>query len=75
MKDNKSKILQNLALVSQIGLSMALPILGGVYIGNFLDDKLNTGYIFLGVFSVLGIITSFISLFKITTKGKWLLEP
>lgn len=70
MKDNKSKILQNLALVSQIGLSMALPILGGVYIGNFLDDKLNTGYIFLGVFSVLGIITSFISLFKITTKGK-----
>ncbi|WP_069650573.1 AtpZ/AtpI family protein [Caloranaerobacter ferrireducens] len=70
MKDNKSKILQNLALVSQIGLSMALPILGGVYIGSFLDDKLNTGYIFLGVFSVLGIITSFISLFKITTKGK-----
>ncbi len=71
------KILQNLALVSQIGLSMAIPILGGVYLGKFLDDKLNTGFIFLAIFSVLGIITSFISLFKITTKGtkgKWLLE-
>ncbi|QIB28222.1 AtpZ/AtpI family protein [Caloranaerobacter azorensis] len=48
---------------------MAIPILGGVYLGKFLDDKLNTGFIFLAIFSVLGIITSFISLFKITTKG------
>lgn len=65
---NRVKILQNLSLVSQIGISMALPILGGIFLGNYIDDKLDTGVVFLAIFSVLGIITSFVSLFKLTTK-------
>jgi len=67
--NNKSKILENLALISQVGIAMALPILGGIFLGNFLDNSLKTGFIFLAIFSVLGIITSFISLFKLTTRG------
>lgn len=67
--NNKSKIFQNLALISQIGISMAVPILGGIFLGNFLDNKFNTGVVFLIIFSVLGIITSFITLFKLTTTG------
>lgn len=67
--NDKSKIFQNLALISQIGISMAVPILGGIFIGNFLDNKFNTGVIFLIIFAVIGIITAFVSLFRITTRG------
>ncbi|SDY67356.1 Putative F0F1-ATPase subunit Ca2+/Mg2+ transporter [Proteiniborus ethanoligenes] len=66
MKTNgKSKILENLALVSQIGISMLVPILGGILLGNFIDKKLGTGVIFLLTFCVLGIISSFVTLFNI----------
>lgn len=67
--NNKSKILENLALISQLGISMTIPILGGIFVGRFLDNKFQTDIIFLVIFSVLGIITSFITLFKITTRG------
>jgi F0F1-type ATP synthase assembly protein I len=67
--NDKSRIFQNLALISQIGISMAVPILGGIFIGNFLDNKFNTGVVFLIIFAVIGIISAFISLFRITTRG------
>lgn len=74
MKSNeKSKVLENLVLVSQVGISMLVPILGGILLGNLIDRKLGTGIIFLLVFTVLGIISSFLTLFKITVgsnKGK-----
>lgn len=66
---DKSKILENLVLVSQIGISMTVPILGGIILGKYLDDLLGTKVVFLAIFSIFGIITSFISLFKITTRG------
>ncbi|MTI46870.1 AtpZ/AtpI family protein [Sporosalibacterium faouarense] len=69
MKDsNKSNILKNLALVSQIGISMIVPILGGIFLGNFLDKKFGTGVIFLIILSIIGIMASFLNLFKMTTK-------
>lgn len=75
MKSNeKSKVLGNLVLISQVGISMLVPILGGILLGNFIDRKLGTGIIFLVVFTVLGIMSSFLTLFKITVgsnKGKW----
>lgn len=66
---NKNKILQNLALVSQIGISMFVPIFICIFIGKFLDEKLGTGAIFLAIFTILGIISAFMSLYKITTRG------
>lgn len=69
-KKKKSNILKNLALVSQIGISMVVPIFGGIYIGSELDRWLGTGVIFLIILSIVGIMSSFITLFKITTKGQ-----
>lgn len=67
MKSNeKSKVLQNLVLISQVGISMLVPILGGALLGIFIDKKLGTGIIFFIIFIILGIISAFITLFKIT---------
>lgn len=74
MGNNKMSILKNLALISQIGISMLVPIVGGIALGSFIDKKIGTGVIFLAIFGILGIITSFVSLFKLTTKDnkrKW----
>lgn len=76
-KSDKAKILQNLALVSQIGISMTVPVLIGIFIGKFLDNLLNTSFIFLLIFTIFGIGAAFVNLYKITSKGynrKWLFE-
>lgn len=62
-------ILVNLALVTQIGLSMILPIIGGVWLGHFLDEKLGTKLLFLILFIFLGVGLSFYSLYNLTSKG------
>jgi len=46
---------ENLFYISQIGISMVVPIFAGVYIGNYLDDKFSTGGILLLVFIILGV--------------------
>lgn len=66
---DKSKVLENLAIVSYIGISMLVSILGGILLGNFLDNILGTKVIFLIIFTILGVISSFLTLFKITTRG------
>lgn len=73
-KEDKSKILRNLSLITQIGISMIVPILIGIIFGNFLDNKLGTEVIFLIIFLILGVAASFLNLFKITdklSKRKW----
>jgi len=56
---------QNLVFVSQIGISMALPVFLGVYGGNWLDQKIGTSGIFLLLGILLGVGTSFMNLYKI----------
>ncbi|WP_242866834.1 AtpZ/AtpI family protein [Abyssisolibacter fermentans] len=68
-KKSYAQILRNLALVSQIGISMLVPIVGGVFLGNYIDKLLGIDIIFLCVFTILGIIISFMNLYKIATKG------
>ncbi|ABW20099.1 AtpZ/AtpI family protein [Alkaliphilus oremlandii] len=58
-------IFKNLALVSQIGISMIIPIIFGVYVGKWMDEKLGTGPIFLFIFIIIGIASSFVSIFKL----------
>lgn len=67
--NNKAKILENLALVSQLGISMLVPILIGMFLGKFLDDIIGTEFIFLGILTVCGVAAAFISLYKIATRG------
>lgn len=64
----KTSALENLALISQIGISMIVSIGIGLYIGKWLDDRLGTGPIFLFIFIITGVISGFLSLFKITQK-------
>jgi F0F1-type ATP synthase assembly protein I len=59
------KALENLALITHIGIVMIIPIFAGVTIGDYLDDRFGTGGIFLLVFILLGIAVSFMNLFKI----------
>lgn len=67
-KNNHKDTLQNLALISQIGFSVITPILLGVFIGRFLDEKLSTRGIFSIIFVIFGAITGFIYLLRLSTK-------
>ncbi|NLK21825.1 MAG: AtpZ/AtpI family protein [Epulopiscium sp.] len=66
---NKNRdFLAALSLISQIGMVMALPIIGCIILGNYLDIKFNTGIFFLIVFTILGVGAAFRNLFVITSK-------
>ena len=65
----KNNPLGNLALISHIGIAMTLPIILGLYLGRWIDDKFNSQPLFLFVFIILGVITAFVNLFRIATKG------
>lgn len=67
-KKNTSKVLQNIALVTQIGISMVVPIIGSIFLGNFLDKKLGTNVLFLIIFVILGVGAAFMTLFKMVTR-------
>lgn len=64
-KSNKS-ILQNLALISQVGIMMLVPIFGGVLLGAFLDRFFKTQGIFLIIFVLLGVGSSFRNLYVLS---------
>lgn len=64
-KSNKS-ILQNLALISQVGIMMLVPIFGGVLLGAFLDRFFKTSGIFLIIFVLLGVGSSFRNLYVLS---------
>jgi ATP synthase protein I len=70
-KDDKnlSRILTNLALISQIGISIVVMIGGGVLLGNFLDKTFNTNLIFLILFTVLGVASAFYYIYKMGVQG------
>ena len=63
------KGLENLALITQVGISMVTPILVGLYIGKKLDDWLNKSPLFLLIFIIIGIGASFTNLFKTVEKS------
>lgn len=65
----KFKDYENLALITQISFIMIIPIFGGLLLGKWLDEKLQTGNIFLLVMVILGVIIAFLNLFKYTMKG------
>ena len=65
MKNNNKKTIgEGIALITQVGLSIITPILIGVYLGNLMDKKLNTGMVFTIVFIIVGALSGFMNLFK-----------
>ncbi|MCT4597578.1 MAG: AtpZ/AtpI family protein [Vallitalea sp.] len=64
-----SNVLKSLSLISQVGFLMAIPIIGCILFGNFLDGIFDTGAIFLIVFTILGVLSAFRNLYVIAMKG------
>lgn len=74
-KKNRSGLgsgLEALALTSQLGLTIALPIVLGAVAGHWLDEKLGTKMIFFLILLILGIAGGFAGAYhQITAVGKW----
>lgn len=72
-KNNKRNPLENLALISQVGLSIITPILLGVYLGIFIDKKAGRNGVFTIIFIIIGAGAGFMNLIKLAgprDKGK-----
>ncbi|RBP65986.1 putative F0F1-ATPase subunit (Ca2+/Mg2+ transporter) [Alkalibaculum bacchi] len=65
MSRNKKHPLANLALLTHIGISMFVPIIGCFFLGKYLDTVFSTGNILLLIFTILGVLTAFRNLFAI----------
>ena len=65
MDNDKLGILKALVLLSQVGLAIAVPIIGGLWLGTKIDQALNTGGIFLGLGILAGIFTGFRSAYRL----------
>lgn len=68
MKRNQRSALQNLALISQVGIMMLVPILGCILVGVWIDKKLGTGMIATTIFIVLGVGAAFRNLIQLSAK-------
>lgn len=60
------EILKALGLLTQIGISMLVPILISVIIGSLLDKFFKCDPIFLIIFIIMGVMASFRTLYMIT---------
>lgn len=64
----KFKMYENLVYLTQIGISMIVPIIGSLLLGKLVDDKLGTGGIFLFVFIILGVAVAFMNVYKLVMR-------
>lgn len=67
MKDHKTdhNVFKALALISQLGIGMIVPIILCLFIGRWLDQLLGTGF-FVIVFLILGIMAAYRNLYVYT---------
>lgn len=66
--NKKTGIFKALYLLTQMGVMMALPIIGCIIVGNYLDNQFNSGILFLLIFVFLGVGAAFRNLFVLTRK-------
>ena len=62
----RKEILKALGLLTQIGISMLVPILISVFIGSLIDKFFGCSPVFLIIFIIMGVIASFRTLYMIT---------
>lgn len=67
MKDKKTNhdVFKALALITQLGIGMIVPVVLCFFIGRWLDNLLNTGF-FIIIFLILGILAAYRNLFVYT---------
>ena len=61
----KSKIFKTFTMLSQIGISMMVPVFLCVWFGSFLDEKFGTAFLF-PVFLVLGFLSAIRNVYILT---------
>ena len=61
-----SNTLKALSLLTQVGVSMMVPIIGCLWLGQFLDKKLDTSPWLLIIFIILGVLAAFRNLYMLT---------
>lgn len=66
---NRMGVARALAMISQLGVTIIVCIFAGVWIGNWLDDKLGTSGICLIICIIIGVASGFLNVYKILTKG------
>ncbi|BBF44737.1 ATP synthase protein I [Lachnospiraceae bacterium KM106-2] len=64
MKTDKT-VIKALCMISQIGITMLVPILLCGWIGRYLDRHFNSGYFFI-IFIILGILAAFRNVYVLT---------
>ena len=60
--------LRALALMSEIGFGIAIPILLGVFGGNYIDERLGTGGLFLVGGVLLGVASGMYNAYRLIAK-------
>ena len=66
---NKDNPWVNLALLSQIGISMFIPIAGCFFLGRYLDARFETQPMWLLIFTMIGVLAAFRNLFVLGTRA------
>ncbi len=64
MNKKNMRIAESFAMISQVGISFVVYIVGALFIGKFIDSKLSTSPLFLIGFIILGVIAAFFNIFK-----------
>lgn len=68
--DEKKEIAKNLSLITQVGLSIVVPIILGVYLGGWLDKVFKKDMLFSIIFIILGAMAGFMNLFNLADDKK-----
>lgn len=65
----KNRFLEGLELASDLGFTIAIPIVAGAVLGSFLDNKLNTSPKLTLSLIMLGLFISLYNIYKLTKKN------
>ena len=60
--------LKYLALLTQVGLSVIIPMIGALYIGNYLQTIFDLPGLFVIALALLGLLGGLFSAYKLLTK-------
>lgn len=63
-KNNKLNTFKNLALISQLGISAVTPMILGVLLGMYIDEKFGTKGVFSIILLILGAGAGMLNMFK-----------
>ena len=59
-------VMKALSMLTQVGISMIVPIFLCLWIGKSLDKACDTGILFLIIFLILGVLSAFRTLYMMT---------